>query len=127
MGDNSYDPLESEFSDRPVRRHSRAGVVSVALALVGITLIVIIALHVRADHTQRRPVVTWVGPAAAWIGTLAWTWFLSTSAAMFFGAIGLADALREKNRRMDFCVLGLILASISLAGGCIFDAAVFED
>ncbi len=97
------------------------------LALVGLTLLVIIALHVRTNHTQRRPIVAWVGPAAAWIEPLAWAWFLLTFAALAFSGCGFGDALREKNLRTDFCVLGFILASVSFAGGCIFYAAVYED
>ena len=125
MEDNPYSPPRVQpggFGMKPPYRERAA----VAVALAGSVLLAFAGWHVRADRTHRRPVVTFVGPAAAWVPQLAGAgWILSLV------ALGLVARERSiTSGQMDrtfFAVLGLFVAFANVFLSCLFWAAMTED
>jgi hypothetical protein len=99
------------------------GVASVALALAGSALLVFAATHVRSDRTSRRPVVTYVGPAADWIIHLATVGWLFS----IFALIAALLAIKRKDRVDALSSIGMFLTILNVFGSCMFWAIMTED
>src|SRR4051794_28618735 len=116
MEENPYEPAKSALSRGPGL--GRLGAMSIAsIGLNGLisALLVYAAFHVDVDRTNRRPVVTWTGPAAAWaphlgnvVGGLVMTAFALSSPAI----------LRD-GRVYPLGVLAFFLTFLNMFGGCL--------
>jgi hypothetical protein len=99
------------------------GVASVALALAGSALLVFAATHVRSDRTNRRPVVTYVGPAADWVIHLAIAGWLFS----LFALIAAGLSIERKGRLDALTSVGMFLAILNVFGSCLSWAILTED
>jgi hypothetical protein len=118
-----YAPPLTKPQNGDFRTKWNFGVASVAVALAGSALLFFAATHVRADRTNRRPVVTYVGPAADWVFHLAiMGWFFSLCAVM-----AAVTSIQRKNRLDALSLVGMFLATLNVFGTCIFWAIVTED
>jgi hypothetical protein len=98
-------------------------VASVALALAGSALLVFAATHVRSDRTNRRPVVTYVGPAADWVIHLAIVGWLFS----LFALIAALLSIKRKDRLDALSSIGMFLTILNVFGSCMFWAIMTED
>ena len=99
------------------------GVASITLALAGSALLVFAATHVRSDRTNRRPVVTYVGPAADWVTHLAVAGWLFS----LFALIALGLSIERKGRLDALSWAGVCLAVLNVFASCMFWAIMNED
>jgi hypothetical protein len=99
------------------------GVASVVLALAGSTLLVFAATHVRSDRTKRRPVVTYVGPAADWVIQLAIAGWLFS----LFALIAALFSIQRQGRPGALSLVGIFLTILNVFGSCLFWAIMTED
>jgi hypothetical protein len=108
----------------PLIADSRPAVFTLFMAVGATALLIFVALHVRADRTHRRPVVTWEGPIADYVlHTAVLAWSLS-AASIFFGAYALN---RYQTKWSSLALLGVVLGFLNYLGSCLFSAAVYED
>lgn len=119
--DHNQVPRE-ETTSTPWRRPG-PGVASARFAAIATSVLVFAASHVRVDRTRRQPLVSWVGPAAAWVEYLAMLGWLLTLVALFLSS----RAMEQKGRQYVYGELGLILGIINVPGSCLFYGAVYED
>lgn len=111
-------PLPEPIAD------SRPAIITLAMAFSATAILVFAASHVRADRTNRRPVVTWVGPIADYVQHAAvFGWLLSAT------AIGLgAYALCRFRSNLNFlAAIGMGLGFLNYFGSCLFYGIVYED
>lgn len=103
---------------------SRPAIVTAALAFSATAILVFTAFHVRADRTNRIPVVTWEGPIADYVQHAAFLGLLLSAAA-----IGLGAYTRHRFRsKLSFLALaGICLGWMNYFGTFLFWAAVYED
>lgn len=115
-------------ADRPVPEpvdDSRPALASAVIAVCSTVILLFTASHVRVNRTNRRPVVTWEGPAADYVQELAFVgWALSLVALI--GAIYSAHRYRSRWNNLAF-VVASGLPGANFFGSCIFGAAVYED
>jgi hypothetical protein len=120
-------PLQAPPRTKPQKDHFSTrwgpGVASVALALAGSALLAFAATHVRSDRTHRRPVVTYVGPAADWVIHLAVAgWLLS-----LFALIAALVSIQRKDRLDALSSVGIFLTILNVFGSCMYWAMMTED
>src|SRR4051812_37379653 len=125
MEENPYKPPRSPLSRGPAP--GPVGVMCLtSIALSGLTsaLLIYAGFHVDVDRTNRRPVVTWTGPAAAWGPHLDVIVF---GLALTGFALALPAMGRDGGRVDPWGVLAFSLILLNVFGGCFFYAALFED
>lgn len=96
---------------------------SIALSSLALVLLIYAAFHVEVDRTNRRPVVTWLGPAAAWgdhLGIIV-TWLIVPALILAMPAIARDD------RERFWGMLAIFLSSLTMFGGLMFFTILFED
>lgn len=111
-------PQKADFSKRWA-----AGAASVTIALAGSALLVFAATHVRSDRTNRRPVVSYVGPAADWVVQLAIAGWLFS----LFALIAALLSIERKGRLDLLSSVGIFLTILNVFGSCMFWAIMTED
>ena len=120
---NPYEPPQSE-DGRPVRFWPPGpGAASIALALASVGLFVFMGSHLHADRTNRIPVVTYVGPAANWITTLAVTGHGLSLAAILCGG----QAIDRGKVGRPLGTLGIFTSIVAVLGNCLFYLAAYND
>jgi hypothetical protein len=103
---------------------SRPALVTSCLAFCATAILVFAASHVRADRTNRSPVVTWEGPIADYVQHAAILGWLLSAAAVGLGAFTLC---RYRSRLNFLAGIGMGLGWLNYFGSCLFWAAVYED
>lgn len=95
-----------------------------ACGIVGAILLVIGVLHVRSDRTHRRPVITWEGPLAEYIGVMFGAgWTLSILAIVI--GIWACNRFRSRSRLLDMA--GLMIGIANLMFSVLLCAGLYED
>lgn len=103
---------------------SRPAIGAAISAIVAMGILLIAAAHVRADRTNRRPIVTWEGPLAeyvTWISTIGW---LVSAIAM---AIGIYSLLRCRTKLNYLAIVGIGFGFFNYFGSLVFLGLVYED
>jgi hypothetical protein len=103
---------------------SRPAIVTSAMALIATTILIFAASHVRADRTNRRPIVTWEGPIADYVQHAAILGWLLSAAAVGLGAYTL---YRFRSKLNFLASIGMCVGFMNYFGSCLFWAAVYED
>jgi hypothetical protein len=103
---------------------SRPAIATATTALIATAILIFAASHVRADRTNRRPVVTWEGPIADYVQHAAIIGWLLSAAAICLGAFTLC---RFRSRLNSLAAAGMGLGLLNFFGSCLFWAAVYED
>jgi hypothetical protein len=103
---------------------SRPAVVTSVMALCATAILVFAASHVRADRTNRRPVVTWVGPIADYVQHVAVLGWALSAIAIGLGAFTLC---RFRSRLNFLAAIGMGLGLLNYFGSCLFYGIVYED
>lgn len=102
----------------------RPAIVTSALGFSATAILLFVAFHVRADRTNRRPIVTWEGPIADYVQQAAILGWLLSAAAIVVGAY----ALHRFRSRLNFlAAAGMGLGLLNYLGSLLFLAAVYED
>jgi hypothetical protein len=115
-------PLEVQAE--PLPKNARVSAVLSVACLTASVLLLVAASHVHADRTNRRPVVTWEGPLADYVGIIAWTgWTISVLVLI----IGHYRIVNYQNRKFDFDYLAVGTGYINLAFSLLFLVAIYED
>lgn len=103
---------------------SRRAITTPLLASIATALLIFLAMHVHADRTRRRPVVTWHGPLADYVlETAIAGWSLSAIAVV----LGLYSIHCFRSKWQFLAQLGVILGILNLFGSCLFWGVVYED
>jgi hypothetical protein len=123
MKENPYEPPRSDPMPSPFWTPPGPGSASIAAAAFATVLLVFAASHARVDRTHRRPVVSWTGPAAAWVDHLAVVAWLLSLVAGFLAC----RAMGERGRQSLYGVLGLALVVANVLGSCLFGGFLYED
>lgn len=103
---------------------SRPAIISAVMAFSATAILIFVASHVRADRTNRRPVVTWVGPIADYVQQAAVLGWLLSAAAVALGAFAL---VRFRSRLSFLAAVGMGLGLLNYFGSCLFYGLVYED
>ena len=103
---------------------SRPALLTSAIAFCATAILIFVASHVRADGTNRRPVVTWVGPIADYVQQAAIVGWLLSAIAIALGAYTL---YRFRSKLNFLAFVGMCLGFMNYFGSCFFWAAVYED
>ena len=103
---------------------SRPAVVASVVALCATAILMFAASHVRTDRTNRRPVVTWVGPIADYVQHAAVLGWLLSAIAIGLGAFTLC---RFRSRLNFLAAIGMGLGLLNYFGSCLFYGLVYED
>jgi hypothetical protein len=85
---------------------------SISLAFAGSALLMFAATNVRSDRTNRRPVVTYEGPAADWVVHIAIAGSLFTRFALLAALV----SIERKGRLGVLSSAGMLLALIHVFG-----------
>jgi hypothetical protein len=117
------------LSPQGIRRDGRAvplpwaGLGSVAIALLASAVFVFALRHFQVDRTNRRPVITLVGPAANWVRQLLICGF---ALSVVGGVLGYKSCEKLSLRAVPGAI-GFLIAffSLVLAGGFLLSA--YED
>jgi hypothetical protein len=110
-------PLEAILDSRPA-------IITVILASIASSTLVVAASHVHADRTNRRPVVTWEGPLAdlvPWLASIGW---MFSVIGIIFGGYSLH---RFNSKHNYLAVVGMALSLINFLATLIFLGAIYED
>lgn len=103
---------------------SRPAIGAAILAVVASMLLILGLLHVRSDRTHRRPVITWEGPLADYVGLVFGTgWTLSGLAIL----IGIWAVSRYRSGSSILDVSGLLIGSANLVFSFVLCAGLYED
>lgn len=128
------DRIRSRFPWKPPRTEppappppihdSRPALAIFFIGLLATALLIVALCHVRADRTNRTPVVTWEGPLAAYVVRMAYTgWTLS-----LLNIPGGAYTLyRYCSRYNSLAAVGVMLGYVNLMGGGFIVAVIYED
>lgn len=102
----------------------RPAIAAALFGLLGSLLLIIGFLHVRSDRTHRRPVITWEGPLADYVGMMFGTgWTLSILAAVI--GIWACTRFRSRSRLLDG--IGIMLGLANLLWSVLLCAGLYED
>lgn len=103
---------------------SRPALGAAVCSIAGSLLLIIGVLHVRSDRTHRRPVITWEGPLAEYVGVMFGTgWTLSILAIVI--GFWACDRFRSRSRLLD--VAGLMIGIANLVFSVLLCAGLYED
>jgi hypothetical protein len=94
------------------------------MAFIATAILIFAASHVRADRTNRRPIVTWEGPIADYVQHAAILGWLLSAAAVGLGAYTL---YRFRSKVNFLASIGMCVGFMNYFGSCLFWAAVYED
>ena len=103
---------------------SRPAVLTSLLAFAATAILLFVASHVRADRTNRRPVVTWEGPIADYVQYAAILGWILSAAAIILGSYTL---YRFRSKVNVLASIGRAVGFLNYFGTVVFWAAVFED
>jgi len=127
MNDNPYaSPQTDESGDaKPAALGtlSRLGVASLLLALFASVWLLIAVAHVRADRTNRIPVVTSEGPFAGYIATITWT---ALAVSLVAGILAMI-AMQEAGRPLLLAIFAIALAAANFGITFYCWVAIYED
>lgn len=103
---------------------SRPAVLTSVLAFAATAILLFAASHVRADRTNRRPVVTWEGPIADYVQYAAILGWVLSAAAIVLGSYTL---YRFRSKVNVLASIGRTVGFLNYFGTVVFWAAVYED
>lgn len=122
-----FKPRRTEIEpSTPIRviDDSRPAFITLAVALVGSALLLIGFFHIRSDRTHRRPVITWEGPLADYVGVMFGTGWVLSGIALLLGLWAMSHFCSRYNA---LAVIGGLLGSANLIFSCLISIGLYED
>ncbi|MDP1797113.1 MAG: hypothetical protein Q8K78_06515 [Planctomycetaceae bacterium] len=103
---------------------SRPAIASFVMAVLGTTLLLTGLSHVRDDRTYRRPVITWEGPLADYVGVMFGAGWVLSGVATFLGCWAMFEF---RSRYNALAVMGWLLGSANFVFSFFICAGLYED
>ena len=103
---------------------SRPAVFSFSIAILSVVLGAFAASHLRADRTNRRPIITWDGPFGEQAQVL---WVVALCFSVGAIVAGALTIHRYRSGYNGLAVVGILMSVLHCFGSCVFYVALTED